>query len=227
MSHALFVVDSGRGAAAWNMALDEALLMTAANRGAALLRFYGWIEPAASFGYSQRFSDVEAQTLLRPLVRRPTGGGLVPHDRDWTYSLVIPPGQPWYALSAIESYRAIHQWLRESWTRLRVDTELAPSRRRELPGQCFAGHEQFDLLQGGRKIAGAAQRRNRQGLLIQGSLQPPVAMDRKAWHEAMYQTAPRRFFAEIAHAPSCGPAEETAESLMKAKYGRPEYHQGR
>src|SRR5690606_11962314 len=135
MSPVVVIVNSGRGPAAWNMALDEALLLTAAERGTALLRFYGWIEPAASFGYSQRFRDVEAQTLLRPLVRRPTGGGLVPHDRDWTYSLAIPPGHRWYGLPAIESYRAIHQWIRDSWARLGVETELASAPRRVVAGQ--------------------------------------------------------------------------------------------
>ena len=72
--------------------MDEALLRETATTSVATLRFYAWSEPAATFGYSQRYAELESMTRLRPLIRRPTGGGLVPHDRDWTYSLAAPPG---------------------------------------------------------------------------------------------------------------------------------------
>src|SRR5438094_10079661 len=97
------LLQSDPGEHAFNMALDEALLESAAQIAKPVLRFYSWKEPAASFGYFQKFSDVEKLTHLRPLVRRPTAGGIVPHDRDWTYSLIFPPGDPWYELSARES----------------------------------------------------------------------------------------------------------------------------
>jgi len=155
------------------MAFDETLLESASQLGKPLLRFYGWTERAASFGYSQKYAEVARLTLLRPLVRRPTGGGLVPHDADWTYSLVFPQGHWWYACRATESYRRVHEWIRAAFARLDVPTELSPCCRKEPPGQCFVGMEQFDILWQGKKIAGAAQRRNRLGLLIQGSVQPP------------------------------------------------------
>src|SRR5207244_2456422 len=100
-----FLFASGPGAASDNMAWDEALLETAPSLGQPVLRFYGWTEAAASFGYFQKYAAVEPMTVLRPLVRRPTGGGLVPHASEWTYSLVFPPWHPWYALTAVESYR--------------------------------------------------------------------------------------------------------------------------
>lgn len=172
--------------AAFNMALDAALLETAPALGKPVLRFYSWIERAASFGYFQKFAEVAAMTHLRPLVRRPTGGGLVPHDADWTYSVAIPPGHVWYALSAVDSYRRIHEWVRAGFAKLGVETELAPTCRRAQLGQCFVGHEKFDALWQGRKIAGAAQRRTRTGLLIQGSVQPPpVKIARANWENAL------------------------------------------
>jgi len=153
--------------------------------GQPVLRFYSWTEPAASFGYFQKYSDVEAWTLLRPLVRRPTGGGLVPHEADWTYSVVFPVNHEWYSLAAIESYLRVHQWLQAAFASLKVETELADVAHKSQPGQCFAGYERFDLLWCGRKVAGAAQRRRREGLLIQGSIQPPpLALDRSAFEEA-------------------------------------------
>ena len=88
------------------------------------------------------------------------------------------------SLPAEESYRRMHDWLRLAFAELQVETELAPGRKISLPGQCFAGHEKFDLLWQGKKIAGAAQRRNRFGLLIQGSVQPPPLPLKRAQFEA-------------------------------------------
>jgi lipoyl(octanoyl) transferase len=187
-----FLVNSGPGDADFNMAFDQSLLASAAHRARPVLRFYGWTQPAASFGYFQRLQDVERLTLLRPLVRRPTGGGLVPHDADWTYSLCFPPGHPWHALRATQSYQRVHSWLRDAFHQLHVETSLAPEPRRDTPGLCFVGAERDDLLWNGRKIAGAAQRRNRQGLLIQGSVQPPpLPIAKIDWQQAMCDVATR------------------------------------
>src|SRR6185437_14046375 len=96
-------LNSGLGDTAFNMAVDEALLEAMPRWHVPVLRFYGWIERAASFGYFQHFTDIERTTLLRPLVRRPTGGGLVPHDADWTYSVAFPTDHEWYCTSAVDS----------------------------------------------------------------------------------------------------------------------------
>ena len=127
-----FLLNSGKCGAAFNMALDEALLEIVSRLGEPVLRFYGWTESAATFGYFQKHADVERVTLLRPLVRRPTGGGIVPHDADWTYSLVFPPGHEWHLLKAEESYRRVHDWLRLAFAELKIETELAPSARNLL-----------------------------------------------------------------------------------------------
>lgn len=182
-------VNSGPSEAAFNMALDEALLETVGTLGAPVLRFYGWKQPAATFGYFQHYAEIECTTLLRPLIRRPTGGGLVPHDADWTYSLAFPPGHEWHELRAEESYRRVHEWIQRAFAKLGVPTEVAPCCKKTAPGQCFVGYEKFDLLWHGRKIAGAAQRRNKLGLLIQGSVQPPpISLSRNAWENAMRET---------------------------------------
>ena len=152
------LLNSGQCAAAFNMALDEALLAAMPRLQKPVLRFYGWTEPAATFGYFQKFSEVERTVHLRPLIRRPTGGGIVPHDADWTYSAIFPPGHEWHSLKAEESYRRIHDWLRLAFAELKIETEHAPCCKKTLPGQCFVGHEKFDLLWHGKKIAGAADR---------------------------------------------------------------------
>ena len=167
------LLQSGPCEPAFNMALDEGLLESMARLGQPVLRLYGWTEAAASFGYFQKYAEVESATTLRPLVRRPTGGGIVPHDADWTYSWTFPTSNDWYSLRAEESYRRVHEWIQGAFARLQVSTELAPGCRKAAPGQCFAGYERSDVLRHGKKIAGAAQRRTRIGLLIQGSVQPP------------------------------------------------------
>jgi len=223
-----YYLPSGPGDPAWNMALDEALLRAMPRLGQPVLRFYAWTEPAASFGYFQRYTDIEQMTPLRPLVRRPTGGGLVPHDADWTYSLAFPTSDEWYSLSATESYRRVHEWIQAAFARLEVATELAPACQKSLAGQCFRGHEKFDLLWQGRKLAGAAQRRTRNGLLIQGSVQPPPpALARSAWYEAMRVVACASYGAAWVNFEPDAALAEGAQQLARQKYSEPAYNQKR
>jgi lipoyl(octanoyl) transferase len=222
------LLNSGPEAADYNMAFDEALLEFARTLGHPVLRFYGWTEPAASFGYSQRYADVAALTLLRPLVRRPTGGGLVPHDADWTYSLVFPPGHDWCQLRARDSYARVHRWLQSAFARLKLETDLAPVARQEAPGQCFVGAEQSDLLWRSRKIAGAAQRRNRCGLLIQGSIQPPpLRLAKVDWQRALCDTATEQWHVHWQPFETKTALTDRTEELLRDKYRLPTYHQGR
>jgi len=223
-----WLLNSGRCEAAYNMALDEALLEQSARLGQAVLRFYGWTEPAATFGYFQKFAEVERTTRLRPLIRRNTGGGIVPHDADWTYSAAFPPDHAWHGLMAEESYRRIHDWLRLAFAELKVETELAPCCHKSLPGQCFVGHEKFDLLWQGKKIAGAAQRRNRLGLLIQGSVQPPpLPLRREDFQQAMCAVAAREFHAAWTELEPDQLLRRNAATLAAEKYSQARYNQKR
>ena len=221
------LLDSGPGDAAFNMALDEALLEFAPEMNFPVLRFYGWTQPAATFGYSQHIADLERATHLRPLVRRPTGGGLVPHDSDWTYSVVIPPGHAWYALRASESYERMHQWIQSAFALLNIATELAPCCRKEIPGQCFAGHEKSDVLWFGKKIAGAAQRRTKTGLLIQGSIQPPQGAARASWQEAMVASAGSQWAAHFQPHELTPALVPRANQLAAEKFSRAEHNRRR
>ena len=221
------LLNSGKCDAAFNMAVDEALLEAMPRLQKPVLRFYGWTEPAATFGYFQKFSEVERATQLRPLIRRPTGGGIVPHDADWTYAAIFPAGHEWHSLKAEESYRRIHNWLRLAFAELKIETELAPCCKKTLPGQCFAGHEKSDLLWHGKKIAGAAQRRNKLGLLIQGSVQPPVKLAREDFETAMQHVAERHFGVCWQTLPPNKDILEAAHRLAAQKYSQAAYNQKR
>jgi lipoyl(octanoyl) transferase len=223
-----FLLESGAGGFAFNMALDEALLEWVSYLGRPVLRFYSWTEAVASFGYFQKVALIEQLTALRPLVRRPTGGGLVPHDADWTYSVIIPPAHPWYGLRAESSYERVHRWLQGAFTDLGATATLAPCARQEMPGQCFSGYEKHDLLWLGRKIAGAAQRRTRAGLLIQGSVQPPPAVrDRALWQRAMCGFATRAW--AVGWVPLVLPSDlaERAACLARDKYSQDAHNRRR
>jgi lipoate-protein ligase A len=221
-------IDSGAGAPAFNMALDEALLRDAVRRGCPALRFYSWTIPAATFGLSQDYAAVSEWTLLRPLIRRPTGGGVVPHLNDWTYSVALPAGDPWHALRAADSYIRLHRWLQAAFLELGLEAELCPERIPDAPGQCFIGAEQHDLLCRGRKIAGAAQRRTRQGMLIQGSVQPPPPrISRVDWQSAMRRTAGRLWGAQWEIAEPGPAAQNEALRLEQGKYGQDAHNRSR
>jgi len=221
------LLSHGPEAAAVNMAWDEALLEAAPGIGHPVLRCYAWREPAASFGYFQKYAAVAALTQLRPLIRRPTGGGLVPHDADWTYSLTVPTKHPWYELRAEASYRAMHEWIQRALSRMGIATDLAAIAHRPAVGQCFVGAERFDVLLQERKIAGAAQRRTRDGLLIQGSIQPPAQAGRGAFERALSAAAPETLGgAGESFVPGEG-LRRRVEHLAKLKYESAEYNERR
>ena len=230
------LLNSGKCDAAFNMALDETLLEAMPRLGKPVLRFYGWTEPAATFGYFQKYAEAAAAIKLRPLIRRPTGGGIVPHDADWTYAAIFPAGHEWHSLKAEESYRRIHDWLRLAFAELKIETELAPCCSKfqisnfkfQIPCACFVGHEKFDLLWHGKKIAGAAQRRNRLGLLIQGSVQPPPVPVRRAdFERAMGAVAESQFGVRWQTLPPDGDALEAAHRLVEQKYSQAGYNRKR
>jgi lipoate-protein ligase A len=180
-----WVIKTPPGDAAWNMAFDEAMVLHCGEPGGGpLLRFYSWAEKAVSFGYFQRFRDVESLASGSVLTRRCTGGGVVVHDGDWTYGLAFPTDHEWYSRSAVESYRRLHQSVADAFLELGVEARLAEECSSCGGGQCFVGHERHDVVGAEGKIAGAAQRRTRHGLLIQGSVRPPAVVERAAWEDA-------------------------------------------
>src|SRR5438874_2901354 len=102
--------DQRAHSAAMNMAIDEALLECPT---VPAIRFYRWQSPALSFGYFGRFADVANYKGNRDLVRRWTGGGIVFHGEDLTYSILIPANDAAFAESSMWIYEKIHRALCE------------------------------------------------------------------------------------------------------------------
>jgi lipoate-protein ligase A len=161
--------------AAFNMAIDEALLEQAANP---VLRFYRWLRPSISFGYFGRYADVATDSERRDIVRRWTGGGIVPHGDDLTYSIVVPRTDSFFERSSLEIYAAVHDAIRRVLQANGVEALLAEDAVPKISDACFANAVRADVISGGQKIAGAALRRSRNGVLHQGSIQRTDLPDR-------------------------------------------------
>jgi lipoate-protein ligase A len=195
-----------------NMALDEVLLGEVREP---LLRVYRWERPAVSFGYFGKYAPVAAAWPGRAIVRRMTGGGVVPHGHDLTYSLIVPEGHPFAARSPRDVYRAVHETIGTLLANHGEAAALAPTPTGGGTGICFESPAEFDLLARGRKVAGAALRRTRHGLLLQGSIQELPAL------EVLRVRLASAFATEV-----CGvdftPAQlASAESLALEKYATP------
>jgi lipoate-protein ligase A len=97
-----------------------------------------------------------------------------------------------------------------------------------LPGRCFVGHEKFDLLWKGKKIAGAAQRRNKLGLLIQGSVQPPpISLSLADWQRVMGDVGRVEWGVAWSDFALDETLRERAEFLAQQKYSQPAHNRKR
>jgi len=173
--------DDTAHSAAMNMAIDEALLEHATVPS---IRLYKWHSPALSFGYFGKLADVADYAFERDLVRRWTGGGIVLHGDDLTYSIVIPASDAASGESSISIYGKIHRALAHALNGIGEGAVVAggidPSCGSGFANRaaviasgysCFANPVRADVMIDGRKVAGAAQRRTRSGLVQQGSIQ--------------------------------------------------------
>ena len=151
-----------------NMAIDEVLLSTAQS---AILRFYRWNTPSVSFGYFVRFAEACELAGNRALVRRWTGGGIVPHGDDLTYSIMIGAPNDAFALPSKIIYQRVHSTLGNALREIGIVAVLTETKAAKISDACFANPVVSDVIESGRKIAGAAQRKTGSGLLHQGSIQ--------------------------------------------------------
>jgi len=160
-----------------NMALDEALLDSVADDPvSAVVRTYEWSRPTLSLGYFQAIAEAETDPrwLGVPVVRRPTGGGALWHDREVTYAVVVPGDHPSSRPSAT-LYRTVHRAiiaaLREAG--VEADRRGDPARAggdHPRPFLCFADRDAEDVVSGLAKVVGSAQRRRAGAVLQHGSL---------------------------------------------------------
>lgn len=160
-------IDSVFRGAPETLAADEWLLETIT---VPVLRVYRWPGGWGSIGYFGKLDEARRNFPMLSWVRRWTGGGIVDHRADWTYTLAIPAGAPLAAARGAESYRLIHGALAAA---LAAEGFSITSSAGISDGGavCFEAPAEYDLLSAdGKKIAGAGQRRTTRGLVHQGSV---------------------------------------------------------
>ena len=162
----------------WNMAVDEVLLEgVAAGRTAPTLRFYRWMPACLSLGYFQPFDVVDTdgcRTRGIDVVRRPTGGRAILHDRELTYSVTLPASVLGHDAGIVPSYQRLSLALQAGLQDLGVPATLAPHETAPPGGDhgpvCFDRPSAHEILLGGRKLVGSAQVRRGGALLQHGSI---------------------------------------------------------
>ena len=160
-----------------NMAVDQALLESVGRGGCPVLRFYGWSEPTLSLGYFQPLADRRQHHESDPLscIRRATGGGAIVHDRELTYSIVMPVDR-FAAGPRSELYRQTHQAFvcALGGFGVRLGPFRSVSADETLPRDstflCFQRRTAEDLVMHGYKVLGSAQRKTASAVLQHGSL---------------------------------------------------------
>jgi lipoate-protein ligase A len=154
---------------AMQMALDEVLLPLVK---VPTLRIYHWEAPCVTFGYFQKHLEVCSLHPGMEVVRRWTGGGIVVHGGDLTFSLLVPELHSAASMRPALFYKLLHASLGE-WVKKLVPEGVRMACPEDVTNgpACFAAPSLDDLLLEGRKILGGAQRRSHGALLYQGSLQ--------------------------------------------------------
>ena len=140
-------------------------------------RHYQWSSMETSFGYGQDWEWVEEITGISvdQLIRRPTGGGIVKHGKDWTYCLVIPRTHQSFFIQPLDFYKEVHLCIASAFARQHIVTTLQPcptNKEKMIPGDCFQEPVGWDLMNVdfSKKVAGAAMKKSRKGLLLQGTI---------------------------------------------------------
>jgi lipoate-protein ligase A len=172
------LIVSSPGTGAWNMALDEAILESAANRNSLpTLRLYSWSPPCISLGYAQPVSQIDLQRLHSfkwDIVRRPSGGRAILHTDELTYSVAAPIDDPHFCGGVLESYRHISKGLVQALTNLHLEIEIQPevqlSDAEREQAICFEMPSSYEITASGKKLVGSAQVRRKGGVLQHGSL---------------------------------------------------------
>lgn len=183
-------INTGSNDPYYNMAMDEALLnFVSRDEIDPVIRFYTWNPATLSVGYFQRLTkeiDIEkVKAKGYGMVRRQTGGRGVLHDKELTYSVIVPESHPEMPSTVTEAYRVISEGLLEGFKLLGFDTYFAIPRSKEereklkqpRSAVCFDAPSWYELVVEGRKIAGSAQVRQKGVILQHGSLLQDVDVD--------------------------------------------------
>ncbi len=150
------------------MAVDEVLVRTSSSP---TLRFYQWRQKQITFGYFSHYLTTHEKYPSLPLTRRWTGGGVVQHGDDLTFSIAIPASDPVSQIRGSQFYCALHGLIAKILEACGNQARLAGMEDQIPGGECFTAPVAGDVMDAdSKKIAGGALRRTKEGILYQGSI---------------------------------------------------------
>ena len=175
------LINSGQGSASYNMALDEAIAISVRKGSSApALRLYSWDMPSVTLGCFQKISDIDIEYCSNasiPVVRRPTGGRAILHNKELTYSFSVKTDNNLFSKGIFDSYKKISAafYLALSKLGLSPEAKLIRETRHSKSPLCFQSTSYGEITINGKKVIGSAQKRWADGLLQQGSI--PYCID--------------------------------------------------
>jgi lipoate-protein ligase A len=156
------------------------------------------------------------------LARRPTGGGIVFHVWDFAFSVLIPAASPHFSSDTLANYQYVNgvvQRVVEEFLQKKEEMELIPTDAASLDGSCarfcMAKPTKYDLTVGSKKIAGAAQRKCKQGFLHQGTIALTLPPD--LYLDEVLLAGTRVKEAMLAHTFPLLKEERSAKKMIEAK----------
>ena len=214
------------------MAADEALCETMP--APHVLRFYNWAGPGVTFGYSQRRKAVAeaiaaAGSPITAVTRRPTGGGIVFHETDLTFSFIFH--SPGAYFEPGKTYDRLHRAINAEYARLGISFDLLNEKTRDYAVNdpvmnCFAKPVNMDILYNGKKVLGGALRKFGDHMLYQASFQAPDARPNGAVHRnAVIKALGAEFGLEWEVAAMPAVALAKAAALAEGKYRTPAWNE--
>ncbi|MDD5120524.1 MAG: lipoate--protein ligase family protein [Candidatus Omnitrophica bacterium] len=175
---------SSASSASYNMAVDAEIFRQYLEDGIGLLRLYRWERPSFTYGFSQNpeeeidFSSCASEGV--GVAKRITGGGILFHHDEITYSFVCSKTDVGEPQGVFVSYRNICAFLMQFYKSLGLDPIFALQAgnfKDRMRGHqlCSASNEKYDITIGAKKIGGNAQKRKRQAIFQHGSI--PCSID--------------------------------------------------
>lgn len=180
------LIRSSASSAAYNMTLDEKIFQSYLDDGIGVFRVYRWERPSFTYGFSQ---DPQQEIDLDKcasdgiqIAKRITGGGILFHDDEITYSFVCSKGDIGEPQSVFVAYRQICKFLIRFYESLGLAPAFALEtkdfKQKCAPHElCSAAYEKYDIVIAGRKIGGNAQKRKRQVVFQHGVIPLSVNWD--------------------------------------------------
>lgn len=190
MTEKWLFINTGKQNPYFNMALDEALLnWVSEGKMDPVIRFYQWNPKTLSVGYFQKLKkEIDDQKVKEEgigLVRRATGGRGVLHDKELTYSVIVPESHPAMPKTVTEAYRVISNGLLEGFKELGFEAYFSIPKTEEQRAKlknprsavCFDAPSWYELVVNDKKIAGSAQTRQKGVILQHGSILQDIDVD--------------------------------------------------